>query len=263
MPTAWWSPATTRAARSPNHHQPDPAGPVARTSRVRCRPTAPCAIAERWRRPRRTTSCCWPARATRPTQEIAGVKHPFSDKAHAHARRCAARCTRGHDPLMTLQQAPAVDSRFGRLWATARSAIARVHTDTRSCSRRPVRRAARRKFRRQRPSWRKPRPAAPWPRIAHHRRCRAGLPCIEVPDTQGRARRPGAGWRAQFDLPLIAVTGSNGKTTVTQMIASHPARLAEPTARWPRRQLQQRDRRAAHAAAPARAPQARPWSSWA
>ena len=28
------------------------------------------------------------------------------------------------------------------------------------------------------------------------------------------------GWRSQFDLPLIAVTGSNGKTTVTQMIAS-------------------------------------------
>jgi len=27
-------------------------------------------------------------------------------------------------------------------------------------------------------------------------------------------------WRAQFSLPLIAVTGSNGKTTVTQMIAS-------------------------------------------
>ena len=29
-----------------------------------------------------------------------------------------------------------------------------------------------------------------------------------------------AGWRSQFKLPLIAVTGSNGKTTVTQMIAS-------------------------------------------
>jgi UDP-N-acetylmuramoyl-tripeptide--D-alanyl-D-alanine ligase len=29
-----------------------------------------------------------------------------------------------------------------------------------------------------------------------------------------------AGWRSEFSLPLIAVTGSNGKTTVTQMIAS-------------------------------------------
>jgi UDP-N-acetylmuramoyl-tripeptide--D-alanyl-D-alanine ligase len=29
-----------------------------------------------------------------------------------------------------------------------------------------------------------------------------------------------SGWRTQFTLPLIAVTGSNGKTTVTQMMAS-------------------------------------------
>jgi UDP-N-acetylmuramyl pentapeptide synthase len=31
----------------------------------------------------------------------------------------------------------------------------------------------------------------------------------------------GGGWRARlFNLPLIAVTGSNGKTTVTQMMAA-------------------------------------------
>lgn len=29
-----------------------------------------------------------------------------------------------------------------------------------------------------------------------------------------------AGWRRRFDIPVVAVTGSNGKTTVTQMIAS-------------------------------------------
>lgn len=29
-----------------------------------------------------------------------------------------------------------------------------------------------------------------------------------------------AGWRRRFDIPMVAVTGSNGKTTVTQMIAS-------------------------------------------
>ena len=48
----------------------------------------------------------------------------------------------------------------------------------------------------------------------------AGLPGIEVPDTQKALGALAAGWRAQFALPLIAVTGSNGKTTVTQMIAS-------------------------------------------
>jgi UDP-N-acetylmuramoyl-tripeptide--D-alanyl-D-alanine ligase len=41
-----------------------------------------------------------------------------------------------------------------------------------------------------------------------------------VPDARQAFGQLAAGWRAQFDLPLIAVTGSNGKTTVTQMIAS-------------------------------------------
>ena len=47
-----------------------------------------------------------------------------------------------------------------------------------------------------------------------------GLPCIEVADTIAALGALAQGWRAQFFLPLIAVTGSNGKTTVTQMIAS-------------------------------------------
>ena len=59
--------------------------------------------------------------------------------------------------------------------------------------------------------------------------CHAGLPDaayppglarIEVADTKRSLAALATGWRAQFDLPLIAVTGSNGKTTVTQMIAS-------------------------------------------
>jgi UDP-N-acetylmuramoyl-tripeptide--D-alanyl-D-alanine ligase len=56
--------------------------------------------------------------------------------------------------------------------------------------------------------------------IAHRGKLPAGLPGIEVEDTKLALGSLGAGWRAQFDLPLIAVTGSNGKTTVTQMIAS-------------------------------------------
>ncbi|HET6786426.1 MAG TPA: Mur ligase family protein, partial [Aquabacterium sp.] len=46
------------------------------------------------------------------------------------------------------------------------------------------------------------------------------LPALRVSDTRAALGRLAAGWRARFDLPLIAVTGSNGKTTVTQMIAS-------------------------------------------
>ena len=48
----------------------------------------------------------------------------------------------------------------------------------------------------------------------------AGLPALVVPDSRIALGELAAGWRKQFDLPLIAVTGSNGKTTVTQMIAS-------------------------------------------
>ena len=48
----------------------------------------------------------------------------------------------------------------------------------------------------------------------------AGFPGIEVPNPLAALGALSAAWRKQFDLPLIAVTGSNGKTTVTQMIAA-------------------------------------------
>lgn len=48
----------------------------------------------------------------------------------------------------------------------------------------------------------------------------AGLPGWVVPDAKLALAQLASHWRAQFTLGLIAVTGSNGKTTVTQMIAS-------------------------------------------
>ena len=56
--------------------------------------------------------------------------------------------------------------------------------------------------------------------IAHGGLEAAGLPGIEVPDSLAALGALATGWRTQFHLPLIGVTGSNGKTTVTQMIAS-------------------------------------------
>ncbi|MES2889961.1 MAG: UDP-N-acetylmuramoyl-tripeptide--D-alanyl-D-alanine ligase [Pseudomonadota bacterium] len=47
-----------------------------------------------------------------------------------------------------------------------------------------------------------------------------GLPGLQVPDTRLALGQLAAAWRRRFKMPLIAVTGSNGKTTVTQMIAS-------------------------------------------
>ena len=48
----------------------------------------------------------------------------------------------------------------------------------------------------------------------------AGLAGLEVGDTKAALGALASGWRSQFALPLIAVTGSNGKTTVTQMIGA-------------------------------------------
>jgi UDP-N-acetylmuramoyl-tripeptide--D-alanyl-D-alanine ligase len=110
-------------------------------------------------------------------------------------------------------------------------------------------------------------PTSSWPRPRERRRRRAlppgaglaeaGLPGLEVGE---HARRRSARWPAagaqQFTLPLIAVTGSNGKTTVTQMLAAI-LRLERPGVAGHPGQLQQRHRRAADAAAPARQPPGR------
>jgi UDP-N-acetylmuramoyl-tripeptide--D-alanyl-D-alanine ligase len=47
-----------------------------------------------------------------------------------------------------------------------------------------------------------------------------GLPLIVVADTRLALGTLAAHWRARFSMPLIAVTGSNGKTTTKEMIAS-------------------------------------------
>ncbi|TMH36014.1 MAG: UDP-N-acetylmuramoyl-tripeptide--D-alanyl-D-alanine ligase, partial [Betaproteobacteria bacterium] len=56
--------------------------------------------------------------------------------------------------------------------------------------------------------------------IAERGLVEASLPGLQVADTRRALGDLAAAWRRRFHLPLIAVTGSNGKTTVTQMIAS-------------------------------------------
>lgn len=46
------------------------------------------------------------------------------------------------------------------------------------------------------------------------------LPALVVPDTRLAIGQIAAGWRRQFDIPVIGVTGSNGKTTTKEMTAS-------------------------------------------
>ena len=119
------------------------------------------------------------------TQEIAGVKTPFSDKTHAQIPYA-----RVHTDTRTIQAGDLFvaikgDNYDGNAFlheAYARGAIAAI------CH-----------------------PDAVQP---------AGMVCFTVPDTRKALCQLAQDWRAKFAIPLIAVTGSNGKTTVTQMIAS-------------------------------------------
>jgi UDP-N-acetylmuramoyl-tripeptide--D-alanyl-D-alanine ligase len=48
----------------------------------------------------------------------------------------------------------------------------------------------------------------------------SGLPLVVVADTRLALGALAGHWRQQFDLPLIGITGSNGKTTVKEMCAA-------------------------------------------
>jgi UDP-N-acetylmuramoyl-tripeptide--D-alanyl-D-alanine ligase len=52
------------------------------------------------------------------------------------------------------------------------------------------------------------------------RRLDTALPQVLVQDTRNALGRHARAWRRRFELPLVAVTGSNGKTTVKEMIAA-------------------------------------------
>ncbi len=56
--------------------------------------------------------------------------------------------------------------------------------------------------------------------LAHHGLDAAKLAGVQGPGTRMALGQLAKGWRSPFNLPVLAVTGSNGKTTVTQMIAS-------------------------------------------
>ena len=49
---------------------------------------------------------------------------------------------------------------------------------------------------------------------------RRNVPVFRVPDTQVAYGQIARWWRDQFDIPVIGVTGSVGKTTVKEMLAA-------------------------------------------
>jgi len=99
------------------------------------------------------------------------------------------------------------------------AAIARVHTDTRSLQAGDLFVALQGERFDAHDFLPQARAAGAVAAIACHGLAEAGLPGVEVPDSRLALGELARLWRERFTLPLIAVTGSNGKTTVTQMIA--------------------------------------------
>jgi UDP-N-acetylmuramoyl-tripeptide--D-alanyl-D-alanine ligase len=125
--------------------------------------------------------------------------------------------------MMTLQQAFAwIAQRVpqARLVGDGATPIVRVHTDTRSLEAGDLFVALKGERYDANEFLPQARAAGAVAAIAHGGLEAAGLSGIEVPDSLLALGALAAGWRAQYTLPLIAVTGSNGKTTVTQMIAA-------------------------------------------
>ncbi len=126
-------------------------------------------------------------------------------------------------PLMDLQQAHAwIAAREpqARLVGAGSTALLRVHTDSRSVQPGDLFVALQGERFDAHAFLPQAQAAGAAAALAHGGLAAAGLAGIEVPDTLCALGALAAGWRAQFSLPLVAVTGSNGKTTVTQMVAS-------------------------------------------
>ena len=56
--------------------------------------------------------------------------------------------------------------------------------------------------------------------ISDKEKCPTNLPAVSVQDVKQGLGELAKAWRAQFSIPVALVTGSNGKTTVKEMIAS-------------------------------------------
>ncbi len=121
--------------------------------------------------------------------------------------------------MMTLQQALAWIP-GGRLVGDGATPVQRVHSDTRTLERGDLFVALRGERYDANDYLAEAKARGAVAALAQHGLEDAGLAGIEVADSRRALGALATGWRAQFKLPLIAVTGSNGKTTVTQMIAA-------------------------------------------
>ncbi|QXL83468.1 bifunctional UDP-N-acetylmuramoyl-L-alanyl-D-glutamate--2,6-diaminopimelate ligase MurE/UDP-N-acetylmuramoyl-tripeptide--D-alanyl-D-alanine ligase MurF [Comamonas sp. NLF-1-9] len=154
-------------------------------------------------------------------QETAGVRRPFSDAEHARAALQRRAGTLG--PMCTLAQAHALlQARVpaARLVGDGATPLLRVHSDSRSLQPGDLFVALKGERFDAHEFLPQARAAGAAAALAEHGLEAAGLAGISVPDSLQALGALATAWRAQHALALVAVTGSNGKTTVTQMVAA-------------------------------------------
>ncbi len=122
-------------------------------------------------------------------------------------------------PLMTLAQAQAMLP-GSTLVGDGATPLHRVHSDTRTLSAGDLFVALRGERFDANDFLAQAKAAGAAAAIAERGLAEAGLPGLQVPDALHALQQLSAAWRTGFQGPLIAVTGSNGKTTVTQMVAA-------------------------------------------
>ena len=158
-------------------------------------------------------------------QDIGGTKIPFLDADHA-ARALAARDAATASvapaataaPMMTLDDAAQMLP-GARVVGSVTTQIARVHSDTRSLAPGDLFVALRGERFDAHAYLGDAKAAGAVAALAERGLDEAGLPGLVVDDSRRALGDLAAAWRRRFAMPLVAVTGSNGKTTVTQMIA--------------------------------------------
>jgi UDP-N-acetylmuramoyl-tripeptide--D-alanyl-D-alanine ligase len=120
-------------------------------------------------------------------------------------------------PMMTLGEAHALLP-GSTLVGDGAACIARVHSDTRSLRHGDLFVALKGERFDAHDFLPRAREAGAAAALAQHGLVSAGLDGLLVADTRRALGELAAAWRARLALPLVAVTGSNGKTTVTQMV---------------------------------------------
>jgi MurE/MurF fusion protein len=155
-------------------------------------------------------------------QDIAGAKFPFSDVRHA-ANALTARGT-GTSASSAAAVASLGDvARMlpdAQLVGSATTSFSRVHSDTRSVAAGDLFVALRGERFDAHAFLADAKARGAVAALAERGLDEAGLPGLVVADSKRALGDFAAAWRRRFAMPLVAVAGSNGKTTVTQMIAA-------------------------------------------